>query len=209
MSHHHVELIMPPTPSFDIEGRVHQILHPLSQGRAEAGDYLYDWLTIGGRFAGTKVYRRCDPERLRQFQEELRGEAFNSDTTGSSWMGTMWWSFGDIPKIDALWRKWFPEEDVGKYPLSPEYPAGDGDVCRVDRLPDNLTADAVVVANQDDKVVFRLETVIWDSTGRQFQRTDFDGTVRKALRRCRAGGVEPANDWLAVTLDCHNWAQRA
>ena len=70
----------------------------------------------------------------------------------------------------------------------------------MDRIPDNLKADAVVVANEDE-VVFQLRTEIFDST-RGFQRTNFDGSVLNALRQCRACGVEPAPDWLAVTLDC-------
>ena len=200
MSHHHVELIMPPT-DLGIQEQVGNILYPLSMWvpeRAEAEDYLYDWFTIGGRFAGTKLCLRLDPERLRQFWDELHGEAFNTDTDSSIFMGERWWGTSDLPKIDALWRKWFPEDEVGAYPLSPYYPAGDWDICRVDRLPDNLTAHAVV---------FQIAVEVYDRTKGEWLRTDFDGSVRKALRRCRAGGVEPANDWLAITLDAHNWSQ--
>ena len=54
----------------------------------------------------------------------------------------------DLPKVDALWRKWFPEEEAGACPLFDHYPTGDPDICRVDRIPDNLTAHAVV-GNED------------------------------------------------------------
>ena len=230
MMRNHVELIMPPTPFGELEDpkppEVISLLAPLSKDAALRGDittaeYLHDRFYIGGRFSGTKTYLRLDPERLRQFWEELAGEAFNTDL-GSDVFGRdrMWgieyfgeldtgsdgfdqyrmWSWRDLPKVDALWRKWFPEDEVGEFPLSPYYPTGAWDICRVDRIPDSLTAYAVVVANED-KVVFQLRTEIFDPIG-GYQSTDFDGSVRNALRRCRACGVEPAPDWLAVTLEC-------
>ncbi len=226
----HVELIMPPTHFCKLEERtpprVLSLLAPLSKDAALRGDittaeYLHESFYVGGDFSGTKTYLRLDPERLRQFWEEFDSVDFNTDS-GRAGIGqdTFWsltsafdldigraafeeyrmWSRRDLPKVNALWRKWFPEDEVGEFPLSPYYPTGDWDICRADRIPDNLKADAVVVANEDE-VVFQLRTEIWDST-RGFQHTDFDGSVLNALRQCRACGVEPAPDWLAVTLDC-------
>ena len=204
MSHYHVELIMPPTPWFAIEDRVLDILLPLRKGDDEEtwpADPLYDWYKIGGRFAGTKYGLGCDPKRLRKFYEELYSEAFATDVTVIG--GARFWSDSDLPKVNALWRKWFPEDEVGTCPFIGPYPTGEQDICRVDRIPDELAADAVVVGNEADQVVFRLAIEIWDSARQEFQRTGFDGSVPDALRRCRAQGIEPAGDWLAVTLDCH------
>ena len=81
--HYHVELIMPPSPVVEIQERVRELLYPLSQSAAEmAGTTgrLYDWYQIGGRFAGTKMSLRLDPERLHKFRQELYGEAFANDT---------------------------------------------------------------------------------------------------------------------------------
>ena len=228
---HHVELIvpptivpppiMPPTTLVQIKERVLDILYPLSGWAAREGptttDCLYDWLHFGGHFAGTKLYLRLDPERRRQFWDELDREAFDSDTHRIG-QDRMWgiegnvedrdssidpgrlWSVRDIPAVDALWRKWFPEDKVGKFPLSPYYPEGKQDICRVDQIPEKLTAYAVVVANEDKELFqFRSEVFgehTWRSTG-------FNGFVLDALRQCRACGVEPAPDWLAVTLTCY------
>ena len=205
--HFHVELIMPPPPSFDIKGRMYRLLAPLSKDAALRGDittaeYLYDWCQIGGRYAGTKMALRLDPERLRQFREELHGEAFNTDTRSTVIGRHRFWGTDQLPKVDALWQKWFPEDEIGKYPLTGHYPTGDSDICRVDRIPDNLHARTVVVANKCE-VVCQYKTKIWDSTKRKFRNTGFDGSVLNALRQCRACGVDPAPDWLAVTLDCH------
>ena len=155
---------------------------------------------IGGRFAGTKHGLRCDPERRRKFYEELYSDEFTSDDEFTK-LG--FWGDDRLPAVNALWRKWFPEDEVGICPFIGPYPAGDQDICRVDRIPDELEARTVVVANEADEVVFRIDTEIWDSTRGKFQRTGFDGSVPDALCRCRAAGVEPAADWLAVTLDCH------
>ncbi len=230
MMRNHVELIMPPTPFGELEDpkppEVSNLLDPLSKDAALRGDittaeYLHDRFYIGGHFSGTKTYLRLDPERLRQFWEELDSEDFNtargragigldkfwsievfdigSDSDGFGQNRT--WSIRDLPKVNALWRKWFPEDEVGEFPLNPYYPTGDWDICRVDQIPDNLKAHAVVVANEDE-VVFQLKLEIWDRT-RGFQSTGFDGSVHNALRQCRACGVEPAPDWLAVTLTCY------
>ncbi len=206
--HNHVELIMPPSPVVEIQERVRELLYPLSQSAAEmAGTTgrLYDWYQIGGRFAGTKMSLRLDPERLHKFRQELYGEAFTNDTRPVLLGQQRFWGTPDLPTVDALWRKWFPEEEAGACPLFDHYPTGDQDICRVDRIPDNLTAHAVVVGNED-KVVFQLHTEIWDSTRSEFQDTDFDGSVLNALRQGRACGVEPSKNWLAVTLDCHGKA---
>ena len=203
--HYHVELIMPPSPLVQIQERVGELLSPLSQSvahRAGTLEYLYDWYQIGGRFAGAKMSLRLDPERLHKFRQELYGEAFTNDTRDLLIGQKQFWGARDLPKVDALWRKWFPEEEVDACPLFDHYPAGDQDICRVDRIPDNLTAHAVVVGNED-KVVFQLKTENWDSTRCEFQDTGFDGSVLNALRQCRACGVEPSKNWLAVTLDCH------
>ena len=216
MSHYHVELIMPcpipavegqpvvpPTPMF-VANRVFDILLPLQKIGADEDRWptnpLHDWHQIGGRFAGTKHGLRCDPERRRKFYEELYSDEFTSDDDLSK-LG--FWGDDQLPAVNALWRKWFPEDEVGTCPFIGPYPTGVQDICRVDRIPDGLTAHTVVVANQADEVVFRIDTEIWDGTRGKFQRTGFDGSVPDALRRCRAAGVEPAADWLAVTLDCH------
>ncbi len=199
--HFHVELIMPPTPLIEVDKRVGRVLSPLQRMPGKY-DWLYAWYRIGGRFAGDKLYLRLDPERLRQFRQELYSDAFTKGTDFEQ-IGLGLWSVDDIPKVDALWRKWFPEDEVGKYPGSPDYPAGDQDICRVDQIPDKLTAYAVVVANED-KVIFLRRADIYDSTKHEFQDTGFDGSVLTALRECRAEGFEPPPDWLVVTLDCHN-----
>lgn len=202
MSHYHVELIMPspiptvegrpvvpPTPMF-VANRVFEILLPLQKiGDNEdrwPANPLHDWHQIGGRFAGTKHGLRCDPERHRKFYEELHGEAFATDVTVIG--GVRFWGDDQLPAVNALWRKWFPEDTVGTCPFIGPYPAGEQDICRVDRIPDGLTAHTVVVANEADEVVFRIDTEIWDGTRRKFQRTGFDGSALNALRRCRAGG---------------------
>ena len=203
MSHYHVELILPPTPRFEIRERVLEILLPLRKGDDEAtwpADPLFDWYKIGGRFAGTKHGLRCDPERRRKFYEELYSDEFTSDDDLSK-LG--FWGDDQLPAVNALWRKWFPEDEVGICPFIGPYPTRDQDICRVDRISDELKADTVVVGNEANQVVLRLKTEIWDSIKRKFIDTGFDGSVLDALRRCRAAGVEPAGDWLAVTLDCH------
>ena len=239
---HHVELIvpptiMPPTPLAKIKERVLDVMYPLSGWAREENlyDCLYDWLYFGGNFAGTKLYLRLDPERRRQFWDELDRESFSTDNRISQgnvedrssfdldrfWSensllwgiegifedhrsSTRWgriWSETDLPKVDALWRKWFPEEEVGKFPLSSYYPEGEQDICRVDRIPEKLTAYAVVVANED-KELFQFRVELWGEPVRR--STVFNGFVLDALRQCRACGVEPAPDWLAVTLDCRH-----
>ena len=203
--HYHLELIMPPSPLIQIQERVRELMFPLSQAVAHSEGttaYLYDWYQIGGRFAGAKMLGRLDPERLHKFRQELYGEAFTNDARPVVIGQTGLWRTQDLPKVDALWRKWFPEEEIDACPLFDHYPAGDQDICRVDQIPDTLTADAVLVGNED-KVVFQLITEIWDSTKQEFQDTGFDGSVLNALRQCRACGVEPSQNWLAVTLDCH------
>lgn len=204
MSHYHVELILPPTPrlGWALEERILEILLPLRKGDDEAtwpADPLFDWYKIGGRFAGTKHGLRCDPERRRKFYAALYSEAFATD----EFTKLGFWGDNQLPAVNALWRTWFPEDEVGICPFIGPYPTGDQDICRVDRIPDELKADTVVVGNEANQVVLRLKTEIWDSARRRFLDTGFDGSVLNALRQCRAQGVALAGNWLAVTLDCH------
>jgi len=65
--HSLLEIIMPPTD--DVEGAIATIMAPFNEqpdeDQEDVSSYTFwDWYVIGGRFSGSKLQSRLDPEKI-------------------------------------------------------------------------------------------------------------------------------------------------
>lgn len=225
--HYHLEIIMPPTN--DVEQAVKEILAQFDEsGTDEDGEpnryTFWDWWVIGGRWAGEKVKAQLDQDKLKEFYDELN--KLNITVSGLQAGKQELKPASQIPAVDALWLKFFPDSKVKACPLFNHYndqyqKVSDlpDDVMKYSDIPEGLTASHVIVAKDHwDKDVGGLEAA-WmmnDSVynGVNFTDTKWDGTFKGAmemyidsLKNYRDEYKEkytPNDDWIVVTVDYHS-----
>lgn len=210
--HYHLEILMPPTDN--VEDAVATILAPFDENNDEASHSFWDWYQIGGRYSSRKLESIVSKNKRDAFIAALNGLGV---TVSSVQFGKQELSpASQITAVDALWREMCP----GAGDVCPLFKhSGEGqsahDVCRLDQLPDGLTAFAFIHAgpgflNKLDAVGM-YHQYIWN--GVTHQKTDWGGNVKEAISRsvercdrytdAYKAKVMPQPNWLVVTVDYH------
>ena len=218
--HYHCEIIMPPT--HDVEAAVNAIMARFDENAPDDkdGDHdarftFWDWYVIGGRWSGHKLLARLDAAKLDEFQAMLT--KMEVTVSGVQAGKPSLQPESQIAEVDRLWVEHFPDAGFTQCPLFKHYTGTMGDVCRVEELPEGLTASRVIVAGLDsDGNGLRVKTMqqrdAWN--GVNILKTAWDGKIAAALAAHaeriswyrddlrEALTVKP--DWLAVTVDYHS-----
>jgi hypothetical protein len=196
----------------------------------EDGADWWDFFVIGGRFSLHKAEAAMDPEKLKMFHESLTEKqvTVSGMTCGKQEISPS----SQIPLVDSLWKKQFPEW-IGPCPLfqhgSINQYGKDGidkrDICKVSEVPERLTCERLIIAGRkwDSDDAFEasdmLATEYWNRC--RHQKTDFDGNVKSGIARLMADQVKDVErykpeyaekckrffitpDSLVVTVDFHN-----
>lgn len=226
--HYHLEVIMPPVPNDEIERRVSQIMEPFDEngdGREPNPHAFWDFWVIGGRWSQQHLTSGLNQETLDAFGKRLQEEKI---TVSGLQSGKQEINPADqIPKVDAIWREFFPDfpgkhcplfkhaDPMGQYDNHTQWP----DVMPVGELPSGAEASHLIVAAEaewhDDKP-FRAEYMIAEEmwNGVIHVPTKWDGRISTAIdahhkRLTWCAGeyreqltVQP--NWLAVTVDYHS-----
>jgi len=228
MSHHHCEIVIPPTD--DIEASIRSVLAPFDESNDDDSSRhaFWDFWVIGGRWAGHKLMARYDQAKLAAFRVWLIAEEItvSSFTAGKEELQPK----SQEPKVDAMWNEMFPSAVPVHCPLfkhsNDQYAKGlDGtlpeDVCRLVDIPSGLDCSRVIFAGPSYldgvwagpvEAKFMLCRSQWN--GCNHMDIDWDGKLSSALEkhRARMGGyreeyaaaINPADDWLVVTVDYHS-----
>lgn len=197
------EVVIPPKFRPNLTDAVGQVmehfLRPEYDGDGEETDRenwkadWWDWWKIGGRWSGEKTLARVDKDRLSEFYKELSKQKV---TVSGLVMGRKELQpAAQIPKVDALWREWFPGHGdrcpVFQHAYQARLKTGglidyfDHDVCTVGELPERYTCERLLIsgerADEPGKLyaVRHLAKEYWN--GVEHQDTKFDGKVKKAL----------------------------
>lgn len=209
--HYHCEIIMPPVD--DVEAAVAKIMAPYSENNEDSRHAFWDWYQLGGRYSGAKLEAMAPEGQIERFHEELK--RLKVTVSGLQWGKQELSPASQAAAVDALWREMVP----GAGDVCPLFKhSGDSmsmDVCRVDQIPQRLTAFTVIVANDKYDGLAADELLhksIWN--GASIQDTTFSGGVHEALAKHEEGlerataeyrekcSVKP--DWLCVTVDYHS-----
>lgn len=205
---------MPPTDN--VEGAIEQLLEEYYEGWEDEDGHpnshaFYDFYRIGGRWSGHKIL----PENISIFDKVLTDN--NITVSGLQFGKQTLKPASQIPLVDELWNKTFPESPVKVCPIFDHYKGDVGDIMKLRDIPVKLTASHVIIAHPhwDDKekleVGYMLLDEIWNGT--THQKTTWDGTIRSALqehsKQYSRSDKEfqdkyiPTGDWLCVTVDYH------
>lgn len=215
--HYHLEIIMPPVD--DVEAALGQILAPFDEDpHLNEGDESYtknsfwDWYVIGGRFSGAKIEYLLGEEKIGKFQKHLSeiGITVSKLQAGKQRLHPE----SQIPAVDALWNKWFPDSHVKVCPLFDHYndqysknESKYGDVMKFSEVPMGLRSNRIILAGLDYggkkcEAKFMIEDKNWN--GVTHVKTIWDGTLEHALEMAAEKGHVPRSDWLVVTVDYHS-----
>jgi len=214
--HYCLEILMPPTD--DVKAAVDKILAPFSENHDEEDGAnrgaFWDWYQLGGRYSGSKIEAAVGEEKLSAFRAALmeRGVTISGVVWGKEELSPA----SQIPSVDALWREMCP----GAGSVCPLFKhSGDQmpmDVCRLDEVPEKLTAFSFIHAADGFGNALSAQTLlhktIWN--GATHQETTWDGSVKtaidQAIKQCEhyrdkyKAKVMPQPDWLVVTVDYHS-----
>lgn len=217
--HFHIEIIMPPTA--EIEQTVAAILAPYNEHDENARHAFYDWHVIGGRWSGCKDEARLPPGAIQYDWCEAEKVTVSSLVAGKQSLQPA----DQIPKVAAKWRELtgLPGPCTLFAHSNDQYSKAGlpADVCTLADLPPSLTAERVLIAGPSwmsetksytgpAQVQHMRAREFWN--GINYERTDWNGNVEKAVEDYRARLTEtgrepdahfPRPDWLCVTVDCH------
>lgn len=230
--HYHCEIIIPPV--MNIEEAVASVLKPFDENGDDEDGYkrhaFWDFWSIGGRWAGTKLLAKYDQAKLDEFNAWLRAE--NVTVAGLVCGKQEISPASQIPKIDAKWNEMFPSAEFVPCPLfrhSNDQYAKDmsgtlpGDIQRLADVPVALECSHVIIAKPSYdsatkeftgplEAEFMLKEDAWN--GCNHMKVDWDGKLHSAVEKYRervASYTEefkaralPQPDWLVVTVDYHS-----
>jgi hypothetical protein len=212
--HYHMEVIMPPTN--DVEGVLKKVLEPFNEGADEEvrSHPFWDWYQVGGRYAGSKVEARVTPEEMDKFMDALK--ELRVTVSSLQWGKQELSPASQIPAVDALWREMCPNGGPVCTVFKHSGNAINGDVCKLQDMPPNLTAFTVAVVTEQYDGAMGVESLwhkeIWN--GATHQDTAWRGSVSEAIKEHteRVGQYKedarnrytPKPDWLVVTVDYHS-----
>jgi len=217
------EIVIPPTDN--IEESVKQVLSQYCEhgdGEETNSNAFWDWYVIGGRFAGQKILSGFDKEKLKSFYDEMKEKkvTVSGFQAGKQSLEPK----EQIPLVDEMWKKHFPDFDGEHCPLfdhsNDQYSESmNGDVMKFSDVPNQHVCGRIIFAKpsygDDEKLMagYMLVDRIWN--GANYQDTDFlDSTFGKAkemffqsIKNYKpeyAKKITPTDDWLVVTVDCHS-----
>jgi len=205
------EILLPPGTK-DIKAAIDQVMNFFcnatedDDGKETIGECdWWDYWQIGGRWSGNKTKATIPQERLDEFCAELnrRGVTVSGFTAGKQELNPP----SQIPEVDALWREWFPGAGEQCQIFAHSGNRGDiidGNICTVADVPDNLTAERLILAGphwdaashpNDLEATDMIVTEYWNRC--RHQKTDWDGNVAEGIRRFVAKGTEEAECYKA------------
>lgn len=217
--HYHLEIVMPPTD--DVKAAVEQILAPFDESPEHpdedgpSGKEFFDYWDLGGRWSGSKLQAAFPKERLDAFWADINAAKFTVSglIAGKEEINPS----SQIPAVDALWCKHFPESPVKVCPMFKHYKGDIGDVMRLGDVPQALTCSRVIVAHHWKdagklEAGYMVETEFWN--GVCHTRSFWGGKFLEAMadhaekmmgyrEEYRAKNT-PTPDWLVVTIDYHS-----
>ena len=223
--HHHLEIILPPTEN--VKATIEKVLAPYDEryrDEDEDGDRssyaFWDFWVIGGRWSGEKIMARSSPKAMAALHKDLSKHKVT--VSGVQWGKQTISPAEQIPLVDSLWRKHFPDGgDV--CPIFDHYnerfihSKGEPDICLVKDIPPGLKAARVMIAAGDpeskyEKVTFMIQDSYWN--GVNYVDSKWDTKVLTALEMAKKryetyrddykAKVTPKDDWLCVTVDYHS-----
>ena len=234
MSHHHLEIIMPPTENISaavdlIMKKFHECPDTTGMDEDEKSnaDYdvryaFYDWYVIGGRWAGSKMMAKYDPKKLEDFYKWLTDEkvTVSGVRAGKEELSPA----SQIPKVDKKWNEMFPSDKFVACPIfnhsNDQYGTRgestiDGDICKLSEISPSLTASRVIIANTEYDPTNSFSNpaafMVTDSyyNGVNWSDSKWNGKVVTALKMYDEHvkifkKQVPTEDWLVVTVDYHS-----
>lgn len=227
--HYHLEIVLPPVA--DVDAAVEEIMEPWCENRKDGEQKphaFWDYYVIGGRWAGDKFVQSLDQDRIQQFYAWCE----NEQVTVSSFR------FGkqelkppeQVVKVDAKWNELFTPAGQ-PHVACPLFKHSNNQYGRDSRLEGDIWPLAkslhahcshIIFAGpkwvnkeftlQQLKVGEMFLTETWN--GCNWQKTDWDGSVRKAVELVKEHHqhtsdhyralADPQDDWLCVTVDYHS-----
>jgi hypothetical protein len=227
--HYHCEIVIPPTT--DIEAAVTSVMKQFDENDEEnRRAAFWDWWVIGGRWAGHKLLAQYDQAKLDEFHEWLQAEKVT--VSGLQCGKQELKPATQEAKVDAKWNEMFPSAEFLPCPLfahsNDSYGKGlsgtlPNDVSRLGDVPPTLKCSRVIFAKpgyasdtKDWTGPLEAEFMLCESqwNGCNHMKVDWDETFGSALEQYReqlknrsdeyAAKVNPASDWLVVTVDYHS-----
>lgn len=207
-----------------IAAMVAKILDPFSEHTENNANGFWDFYSIGGRFAGNHLMAGLDPKQMDAFQDAL--QKMKVTVSGLQCGKQELSPKSQIPKVDKLWAKFFPDQKGQPCPLfnhsNDQYDRdGNGqlpeDVIHFRDVPRDHKCSRVIVAGPDHKgesmeAEFMISEDNWN--GVNHVKSDWDHTIGGALNMHmdRINGMieeaqakySPTDNWLVVTVDYHS-----
>ena len=212
--HYHLEIIMPPVEN--IESAIEEIMQPFDENNEDNRHSFWDWYQIGGRYSGSKLESLVPQEQLDAFYAELKNRkvTVSGFTAGKQEISPA----SQIPMVDELWREICPgSSDVCPLFNHSGQCKKDYDICTLDKMPELLSADAVIIAapNYNEsglEAKHLIHKSIWN--GVSCIDTKFNGNVKTSINDYinklenykdeYKEKYSPREDWLIVTVDYHS-----
>ena len=210
--HYHCEIILPPTDN--IEAAIAEILQPFSEHDENNHDAFYDYYEIGGRYSGSKEESKYDKDGMEEFFKLMTE---NKITVSSFQAGKQEISpASQIPIVDSLWKKAFPESTLEHCPLFKHSGKKiEGDIMLFSQVPPALDDMGRIIFAYNDNGKYKLSMMLTMDTwnGVTWQDTTWNGTFKSALDKSdkKTSGynptyiekIKPQDKWIAVTADYH------
>jgi hypothetical protein len=214
MSHYHMEIVIPPV--INVKEFIDSAMAEFSENNDESRHTFWDWFEIGGRYSGIKIEEILGRDRIKSFWEILKAEEItvSSFTCGKQELAPK----SQEAKVNALWNEHFPNSPVKTCPLFRNYNENYADIHELGKVPESLEMYTFMIAvpnkfyENKPSAEFLLHKDFWN--GRNFQKTDWDRTLKHAMELFREKTrnykddyreeITPKPDWLCVTIDYHN-----
>jgi hypothetical protein len=222
--HYICEVLLPPMPAEEIHAAIEEVLAPFDENQEPDEDgytnpnTFWDFWVIGGRWASSKLTDALDPEKKEAFFKELTdmGITVSGVTAGKQSLQPE----TQIPVVDAVWKKYFPEWDA--CPLFAHYhnqyadQGAVGDILPLKEVPNETNCATFIIAGLNVNRKLDVKHLLFDSiwNGVSWQDTAFDGKVLPAIENYKeklsrypldyAARNTPTDDWLLVTVDYHS-----
>lgn len=210
--HHHLEIIMPPTDN--VKEAIEKILAPFNEAgnpdaedeydRAPSKHAFWDYWVIGGRYSGSHIVAKYEPDSMDAFYKALN---VNKVTVSGVQFGKQQLSpASQIPFVDGLWQEYFPDED-GPCPIfrhsNDQHKDNYADVCQLFNLPKHLKCGRIIITDKTFHPDLMLEDSYWN--GVTWVDSKWDGSVSQALEILRESRENRKSEWVIDNAIESNW----
>jgi hypothetical protein len=215
-------MIIPPMLPDEIESAIDGILKPFYEGNEENSHTFWDFYSIGGRWAGTKMLAGYDQDKIEVFNKWLTDEGIT--VSGIQCGKQELKPESQIPNVDAKWNEMFPPPDG--IPIPCPLFRHSNDPYNNDSLPDDICllsqayrvqCTRVIIAGPNHKGdILEAKFMLCDSrwNGVNFMTVNWDGKIKSAVddyieklshyKEDYQEKMSPKDDWLTVTVDYHS-----